>query len=79
MASSDPVVRALRGKIKGAKSRSEVGLAQNAGGVAFKCGTCEYFTDHEYCSNPNPEINGRTVRPEWCCNLYDHPGMKVIV
>jgi hypothetical protein len=65
-------------KIVGAKTQSEVGLAQNASGIAFQCGTCEYI-DRGTCRNPNPKLNGRQVQSAWCCNLYDHPGMKVIV
>lgn len=76
--SADPVVRALRRRIIGAKSQSEVGLAQNAAGTMFQCGTCEYF-DRGVCHNENPKLKGRSVKSEWCCNLYDHSGMKVIV
>ncbi len=55
-----------------------VGLTQNAAGVKFQCGTCEYFKDG-VCRNINPELYGREVKAEWCCNLYDHDGMRVIV
>jgi hypothetical protein len=55
-----------------------VGLAQNAEGVPFQCGTCEYF-DQGVCHNDNPKLNGREVQPEWCCNLYDHDGMQHVV
>jgi len=65
-------------KVLGAKTSSEVGLAQNASGIQFQCGTCEYF-DNGTCHNKNPHLQGRQVQPAWCCNLYDHPGMKVIV
>lgn len=54
-----------------------VGLAQNAEGVAFQCGTCQYQQDG-VCHNDNPKLNGKEVQPEWCCNLYDHDGMKHI-
>ena len=62
----------------GARSdTSEVGLADN-GGLAFQCGTCEYFDDG-VCRNVNPKIKDRPVQAAWCCNLYDHEGMHVIV
>ena len=66
------------GKPIGAKSASEIGLAENAPGIHFQCRTCEYI-DNGTCTNPNPKLNGRKVKPEWCCNLYDHAGMRVIV
>lgn len=57
---------------------SPVGLAQNAEGVPFQCGTCEYFEDGT-CHNPHPKLEGQQVQPEWCCNLYDHDGMKHVI
>jgi inorganic pyrophosphatase-like protein len=72
-----PHERASGGRIIGAKSQSEVGLSQNAAGTTFRCGTCRYF-DRSTCHNANPELKGRSVKPRWCCNLYDHAGMKVI-
>jgi len=57
--------------IVGAKTSSQIGLAQNAKGVAFRCGTCEYF-DRGICHNPNPKLERKPVEAEWCCNLYDH-------
>jgi hypothetical protein len=33
----------------------------------------------EECHNPNPKLYGTKVEPEWCCNLYDHKGMKTII
>lgn len=65
-------------KITGAKTDSQIGLAQNARNIAFKCGTCEYF-DRGVCHNENPKLHRRPVEAEWCCNLYDRKGMKVIV
>lgn len=64
--------------IKGAKTSSEVGLAENAKDIQFQCGTCEYF-GVGLCHNPNPKLFNRKVEKIWCCNLYDHKGMKVIV
>lgn len=64
-------------KIIGAKSDSDVGLARNLAGIHFQCGTCMYF-DNGKCRNPNPLLTDTTVGPAWCCNLYDHKGMKVI-
>lgn len=64
-------------KIIGAKSDSQIGLASN-NGVRFHCATCEYF-DRGVCHNPNPKLHRREVERDWCCNLYDHKGMKVIV
>ena len=57
---------------------SAIGLAQNAAGVAFQCGTCEHF-DNGTCRNPLPKLNGQPVEAEWCCNHYDHDGMKTII
>jgi hypothetical protein len=64
--------------ITGAKTQTEIGLSQNAKGVPFRCGTCEYF-ERGVCHNPNPKLAGKPVDDDWCCNLYDHKGMKVIV
>lgn len=71
------VLRKRGGRVIGAKTQSEVGLSQNETGVTFRCGTCKYF-DRGTCHNKNPELEGRHVKPHWCCNLYDHDGMKVI-
>lgn len=72
-----PKGRATGGRIIGAKTQSEVGLAQNATGATFRCGTCKYFKGGK-CHNGNPELKDRKVKSHWCCNLYDHAGMKVI-
>jgi hypothetical protein len=69
--------RASGGRIIGAKTQSQVGLAQNSPGTTFRCGTCKYFSSGK-CHNENPELKGRKVKVNWCCNLYDHPGMKVV-
>lgn len=55
-----------------------VGLAQNKPGVKFQCGTCYWF-DAGTCRNRNPDLNGVHVEAVWCCNLYHHDGMKIIV
>lgn len=69
----------LRNQIKKAMPDNRaVGLADNTEGYSFQCGTCEYFDDGT-CHNPHPKLNGRKVEPKWCCNLYDHAGMKTIV
>lgn len=61
------------------KAGAPVGLAQNKAGVAFRCGTCEYFSKG-HCGNTNPKLNGRAVDGlTMCCNLYDHNGMQHIV
>lgn len=65
----------------------DVGLAENTEGVAFQCGTCEYFGDDDTeedaetkpCQHPNKKLNGREVEHRWCCNKYEHEGMKIIV
>lgn len=67
-----------RGKRNNAHENAVVGLAENASGVQFQCGTCEYF-DSGTCRNAHPKLQGRPVKPEWCCNLYDHDGMRVVV
>lgn len=73
----------LREQIQSAVDQSKqgdapVGLAQNAQGVPFQCGTCNYQQDG-VCQNPHPKLNGTEVQPEWCCNLYEHEGMEHII
>jgi hypothetical protein len=58
-----------------AHEQAVVGLADN-GTTRFECGTCEYFKN-EVCNNMHPKLYKTHVEPQWCCNLYDHPGMKV--
>jgi hypothetical protein len=60
-----------------AHENAVVGLADN-GTVQFMCGTCEYFKDGT-CYNMHPKLHGTHVEPVWCCNLYDHDGMSVII
>lgn len=62
-------------------SRPKVGLAENPQGVPFRCGSCEFFGRKKpgHCDNPDPELQDRKVEPHWCCDLYRHPGMRVIV
>lgn len=55
-----------------------VGLARNPDGARFHCGGCEYF-DGGVCFNKNPKLYKRTVSADWCCNLFNTKGMKVIV
>jgi hypothetical protein len=55
-----------------------IGLVDNTSGEHFQCGTCNYMKGEE-CHNPNPKLYGTKVEPEWCCNLYDHKGMKTII
>ncbi len=56
----------------------DVSLCANPPGVPFQCGTCNYF-EQGTCSNPDPKLSGRPVQPDWCCDLYDHQGMQVVV
>lgn len=58
--------------------RPVVGLAQNPKGVPFQCGTCEYF-DRGICHNPVAKLYRKEVDRDWCCDYYDHPGMRVII
>lgn len=60
------------------KDGSPIGLAQNPPGVHFQCRACKYIKAGR-CQNPNPQLKDRKVKPTWCCNLFDHSGMKVIV
>jgi broad specificity phosphatase PhoE len=55
-----------------------IGLAENPAGIRFHCGGCEYFKDGT-CHFKDKRLYGRKVEPEWCCNKFDHPGMRVIV
>lgn len=79
---AEPVRETVKRSISEARGdapeRPKVGLAENAEGVPFQCGTCEYFEDGT-CHNPDPELKGRDVDEEWCCDFYEHDGMKVIV
>lgn len=69
---------ALRDEIKKAMPDTRaVGLADN-GDTKFQCGTCEYY-DAGYCQNEHPKLHLKRVEPNWCCNLYDHDGMKVVI
>lgn len=54
-----------------------VGLADNDG-IRFMCSTCEYF-DNGICRNKHYKLDGTKVDPDWCCNLYHHEGMKVVI
>lgn len=58
--------------------RPIIGLAQNPKGVLFQCGTCEYF-DRGICHNPDPKLHRKPVESHWCCDLYEHPKMRVII
>ena len=60
------------------KPRPIIGLAENARGVTFQCGTCEYF-DRSVCHNPDPKLHRKPVERQWCCDLYEHPKMRVII
>lgn len=55
-----------------------IGLAANPDGVAFRCGTCEWFEDG-HCHNANWQLYGKKVDPFWCCNLFDRDDMRIIV
>lgn len=68
----------LRTRINESKDDVAVGLSSNPNGVPFHCPTCEYFDDG-HCGNKNPKLNGKKVGAQDCCNLYDHPGMKIVV
>ena len=70
--------RKLDGKPIGGTFNSKVGLVKNPQGTAFRCGTCKFFKKG-VCKNVNPELKGRPVAAHWCCNLYDHAGMKLVV
>jgi len=68
-----------RKRSKGSDTSSmPIGLARNLAGVAFRCGTCEWFHNGD-CWNGNPRLHGRHVDAHWCCNLYKHDGMKIVV
>ncbi len=56
----------------------KIGLAENPAGVPFHCPTCEYYKAGK-CAHKDPQLNGKRVTARHCCDLYDHPGMKVIV
>lgn len=68
----------LRDQIKKAMPDTRaVGLADN-GATRFQCGTCEYF-DSGICRNKHPKLDGTKVDEDWCCNLYDHEGMEIVI
>lgn len=55
--------------------RPIIGLARNPKGVAFRCGTCEYFS-RGLCKNDDPKLHNQEVDAQTdCCDLYDHTGM----
>jgi hypothetical protein len=58
--------------------RPQVGLASNPDGVPFRCDHCKFFSKHT-CHNDDPKLYGRTVEPDWCCDFFKHPGMRVII
>ena len=56
-----------------------IGYAENPPGVAFRCGTCEYF-DAGTCRNPRKKLNGVKVKGDvGCCNWYESEGMKTVI
>lgn len=64
-------------RLKSQRGRfAPIGLAENPRGLEFQCGTCEYFEDG-LCKNADPRLLNQKVQASWCCNRYDHPGMKV--
>lgn len=80
---NDPVQRGLISAqalrvVPGTHARPIVGLAQNPDGVPFNCGHCDYFGDGR-CHNKDKQLNGRKVEPDWCCDFFRHPGMRVII
>lgn len=58
--------------------RPIIGLASNPNGIPFRCDHCEFFKKGT-CHNPDPKLFGRSVDDDWCCDLFKHPGMKVII
>lgn len=59
-------------------SKVVVGLVENKDNIRFECGTCQHFKAGS-CYHKNPKLHLRHVDRRWCCNLYEHPGMKTIV
>jgi hypothetical protein len=55
-----------------------IGLVSNPKGVPFHCRDCQFYDDGK-CWNKKKKLTGTHVEPEWCCNLFRHPGMKVII
>jgi hypothetical protein len=63
-----------------AKALLPVGLVDN-NGKPYNCGHCEYLCTETkaFCRNTHPKLRDRRVEKEWCCNLFDHPGMRTII
>ena len=64
--------------------RPRVGLAKNPSGVPFRCGDCKYGKEDTkngvlHCHKKEPELYLRKVEHDWCCDFFEHPGMKVII
>lgn len=78
----DSVTKAVaEERSKGTSSNDEVGpigLVENPDDVPFQCATCDYFDDG-ICDNPRAKLHGKPVEGRWCCDWYDHPGMRVII
>ena len=55
-----------------------IGLVENPDDVAFQCATCDYFEDG-VCQHSDPRLNGEEVEGKWCCNKYEHPGMRTVI
>lgn len=78
---SEPVRETIKRSMTEARSESDggaVGLVENVEDVPFQCATCDYFEDG-FCQNEDPRLYGRDVEGRWCCNKYEHEGMRVIV
>lgn len=56
-----------------------VGLASLPRSQMFQCGNCEYYQiGDSTCHNKHPNLDGRKVHAEWCCNLFDNDDMIVV-
>jgi hypothetical protein len=79
---AEPVRKTVEKSMREARGeepeKGHIGLVENPDDVAFQCATCDYFEDGK-CTNPDPELEGEEVEGSWCCNLYEHPGMKTVV
>lgn len=71
-------MRQVRGEPEPAGDDVIIGLVENPDDVAFQCATCNYF-EEGICQKDLPALKGRNVEGRWCCNWYDHPGMRTIV
>jgi hypothetical protein len=77
---AEPVRETVVRSMKEARKDGEhpIGLVENPAGVAFQCATCDHFDDG-VCRHHDPRLDGKKVEGAWCCNEFEHPGMRTVI